>query len=130
MLSIALAATGFTLQPQPQLRLARPPAAASCTMALPVDELPGLLVAASPATNAVPAAFAAYGHYLALLLGTASLTAERLTIKPAMSVQEEDVMAIADAVYGAAGLLLVVTGYLRVTQYGKGWGFYSHEPIF
>ena len=130
MLSIALAATGFTLQPQPQLRLARRPAAASCTMALPVDELPGLLVAASPAANAVPSAFAAYGHYLALLLGTASLTAERLTIKPAMSVQEENVMAIADAVYGAAGLLLVVTGYLRVTQYGKGWEFYSHEPIF
>ena len=39
-------------------------------------------------------------------------------------------MAIADAVYGAAGLLLVTTGYLRVTQYGKGWEFYAHEPIF
>ena len=39
-------------------------------------------------------------------------------------------MAVADAVYGAAGLLVVVTGYLRATQYGKGWEFYAHEPVF
>ena len=39
-------------------------------------------------------------------------------------------MAIADAVYGVAGLLIVFTGYLRVTAYAKGWEFYQHEPIF
>ena len=39
-------------------------------------------------------------------------------------------MAIADAVYGLAGALVVYTGYLRVTAYGKGWEFYQHEPIF
>ena len=48
----------------------------------------------------------------------------------AMTMAEEKTMAIADAVYGLAGLGVVVTGYLRVTQYGKGWEFYQHEPIF
>ena len=61
---------------------------------------------------------------------TACLTAERLTIKPAMNMAEEKVMAVADSAYGLASLLLVYTGYLRVTQYGKGWEFYQHEPIF
>ena len=25
---------------------------------------------------------------------------------------------------------MTITGYFRVTQYGKGWDFYAHEPIF
>jgi len=82
------------------------------------------------AYDAVPAALAAYGHYFALLLSVACLTVERVTVKPAMNREEETRMAIADSLYGVAGLLVVVTGYLRVTAYGKGWEFYSHEPIF
>ena len=39
-------------------------------------------------------------------------------------------LVIADSVYGIAGVLVLYSGYLRVTQYGKGWEFYSHEPIF
>merc|ERR1719247_675140 len=39
-------------------------------------------------------------------------------------------MAFADIAYGVAGDLVTVTGYFRVTQYGKGWEFYSHEPVF
>jgi putative membrane protein len=35
-----------------------------------------------------------------------------------------------DSLYGIAGVLVLYTGYLRVTEYGKGWDFYSHEPIF
>ena len=89
-----------------------------------------VLLAAGGAANSIPSAFAAYGHYLALILATGALVTERMTIKPAMSKAEEERMSIADITYGGAGLLLVVTGYLRVTQYGKGWEFYSHEPIF
>jgi len=103
---------------------------ASTAVALSPAEATPALLAAATVPNAIPSAFAAYGHYLAVILSAASLTAERLTIKPYMSMAEERVMAIADAVYGAAGLLLVGTGYLRVTQYGKGWEFYQHEPIF
>lgn len=82
------------------------------------------------AANALPSAFAAYGHYLALVLTVGCLVTERLTVKPAMTKEEEERMSIADIVYGGAGLLVVVTGYLRVTQYGKGWEFYAHSPIF
>lgn len=55
---------------------------------------------------------------------------ERLTVKSEMTKEEEQRIAVADAVYGVAGLLVLVTGYFRVTVYGKGWEFYSHEPIF
>jgi len=51
-------------------------------------------------------------------------------VKADMTPEEEDRLAIADALYGVAGALVVYTGYLRVTVYGKGWEFYSHEPIF
>lgn len=81
-------------------------------------------------SSAIPSAVVAYGHYLGLVLTCLCLATERLTIKESMTPQEEDRIAIADAVYGLAGLLVVSTGYLRVTQYGKGWEFYSHEPIF
>jgi len=91
------------------------------------------LLAAAPAEAAgddFAGAFVAYGHYLALVLATACLMTERLTIKPNMTQEEETRMQIADSVYGVAGLLTVVTGYLRATTYGKGWDFYQHEPIF
>jgi len=26
--------------------------------------------------------------------------------------------------------LVLATGYFRVTQFGKGWDFYAHEPVF
>lgn len=99
---------------------------------LPSALLP--LLAATPAEAAgegdIPGAFVAYGHYLALVVSTVCLTTERLTFKANMSAEEESKMQIVDAVYGVAGLLTVVTGYLRVTEYGKGWEFYQHEPIF
>ena len=82
------------------------------------------------AVSSIPSAFAAYGHYLGLVLVTMSLTAERLLIKPNMSPEDENAVVFADTLYGLAGVLVLITGYLRVTQYGKGWDFYSHEPIF
>ena len=86
--------------------------------------------AMAAAPNAIPSALAAYGHYLGLVLTCLCLATERLTVKENMTEEEEDRIAIADTMYGVAGLLVVVTGYLRVTQYGKGWEFYAHSPIF
>lgn len=59
-----------------------------------------------------------------------SLTTQSLTVKENMSEEEFDKASNADILNGVAGLLLAVTGYLRATQYGKGWEFYQHEPIF
>lgn len=88
------------------------------------------LDAATSPASPIASALVAYGHYLGLLLVAGSLTSERLLIKPGMSVEDEKLLGLADIVYGIAGVLVLGTGYLRVTQYGKGWEFYSHEPVF
>jgi len=79
---------------------------------------------------AVPSAIAAYAHFLSLLIASASLGAERLLIKKNMTEDELDMVSAADIVYGLSSLGIVISGYFRVTQYGKGWEFYAHEPIF
>ena len=94
-------------------------------------------IAAAPLWLSLPAhaddlagAAVAYGHYLALVLATACLVAERLMVKPGMSAEEEQRMQYADILYDVAGIIFFITGYLRTTEYGKGWDFYQHEPIF
>jgi len=93
------------------------------------------LFGASPAEAAegaepISSAFAAYGHYASILVWTMAITCERFTVKANMSDEEEDRLAIADIITGIAGAGLAYSGYLRATQFGKGWEFYQHEPIF
>ena len=85
---------------------------------------------AQTALDQVPSALVAYGHYAGLLIGTAALVTERLLIQPNMSKQTFDLVTKADIAWGVAGALITLSGYLRVTQYAKGWEFYAHEPIF
>ena len=73
------------------------------------------LLAAAP--DAIPSALVAYGHYLPFIIATSCVTAERLTIKPAMTMEEEKIMTLADSTYGLTSILLVYTGYLRVIRY-------------
>lgn len=99
-------------------------------MAQPADAITTSVSLASDSSNALPSAFAAYGHYLGLVLISATLAAERLLIKPNMSEEDEKLLVYADSLYGISGVLVLITGYFRATQFGKGWEFYSHEPIF
>ena len=81
--------------------------------------------------NAIPSALAAYGHYLGFGGVVAALVTERFTIcKTDQTEKDFDIGSYADIAYGLTGTLILVSGYLRVTQYGKGWEFYSHEPVF
>lgn len=98
--------------------------------ALPILTALAMPEAAHAAVSPVASAFAAYGHYLGLVLIACSLTTEKFLIKPELTEEEAKTLVVADSVYGIAGVLVLYTGYLRVTQYGKGWDFYSHEPIF
>eukprot|EP00929_Paragymnodinium_shiwhaense_P085109 TRINITY_DN45568_c0_g1_i1.p1 TRINITY_DN45568_c0_g1~~TRINITY_DN45568_c0_g1_i1.p1 ORF type:complete len:293 (+),score=43.15 TRINITY_DN45568_c0_g1_i1:59-880(+) len=91
---------------------------------------PLFLSAPALAEDDIAGAFVAYGHYLAIILSGMCLTVERLLVKPGMSEEDEKTLLTTDAVYGLAGLLVLITGYLRTTQYGKSWEFYQHEPIF
>ncbi|CAL6444503.1 unnamed protein product [Bathycoccus prasinos] len=68
---------------------------------------------AAAAENAVPSAFAAYGHYLGLLLIVGSLATEKAILKPNMSGDE---------------LMKLVIGF--GVRHRRRWEFYSHEPIF
>lgn len=88
------------------------------------------LAANAASTSAIPSAIAAYVHYLSLFAIVACITYERATISPGMDQETEDSVAKADISLGISGLLLVVSGYYRCVDYGKGWYFYSHEPIF
>lgn len=78
----------------------------------------------------IESALAAYGHYLSLFVIVGALMYERLTVAPDLSVEKEKGLAIADSLLGVSGLALLVSGYYRATEYGKGWAFYSHEPLF
>lgn len=81
-------------------------------------------------TDVIPNALVAYSHYLFILIVMGILVYERITVEAGMSKETEKSLVIADAAYGAAALVLFITGYFRAVDYGKGWDFYSHEPIF
>jgi putative membrane protein len=98
-------------------------AAAVCITPEWVLAADGLL---SPTWNS---ALLAYGHYVFIILATMLLTFERVTVAPAMSVEQEKSLVLADAAYGMVGAFLAATGYFRVVT-GKGWEYYAHEPLF
>lgn len=80
--------------------------------------------------DAIPSAIAAYVHYLSLFAIVGAVTYERSTIAAGMDKETEDSVALADITLGISGTTLLVSGYYRAVEYGKGWYFYSHEPIF
>jgi len=98
------------------------------TLLVPLDAV--FAADASSSAPVVYSAIAAYVHYLSLIIVAATLTAERILIKPGMTQADEKIAIYADILYGIAGVTVLISGYFRVTQYAKGWEFYAHEPIF
>lgn len=107
------------------------PEAASAAMTTTADIASSSIVTAG---GSVKSALFAYGHYITILGFVAILMTERWTLEngPNLTDAEEDRLAIADTLYGVFGLLLVYTGYYRLSDpaLGKGTDFYIHEPIF
>jgi len=92
---------------------------------------PMAMAASDQLSTAIPSALAAYGHFFCLFVSVAALMAERVTVcDPNCTEEQFDVASKADIAYGLAGVGILISGYFRVTQYGKGWEFYQHEPIF
>jgi putative membrane protein len=85
-------------------------------------------------SSQISSALFAYGHYFSILGVVGILFTERWTLEngPELTDDEENRLAIADALYGVIGLLIVYTGYYRLSDpaLGKGTDFYIHEPIF
>ena len=82
----------------------------------------------------IQSALFAYGHYFSIIGVVCVIMTERWTLEngPNLSEDEENRLAIADTFYGLIGLLIVYTGYYRLSDpsLGKGTDFYIHEPIF
>lgn len=98
---------------------------------LPIVITPETASAATAFTStSLTSALAAYVHYVSMLGTIGCITAERLTIKPNMSVANEDFVTRADIGLNIFGALLIYSGYLRAVEYEKGFDFYAHEPIF
>jgi hypothetical protein len=68
------------------------------------------------AAGAVPSALWAYAHYVSILLVIASLVGQRVLVKAGMSDEEEDTLQLFDTIYGVSALILVISGYFRVTE--------------
>ncbi|MBE9224353.1 DUF2214 family protein [Phormidium sp. LEGE 05292] len=72
----------------------------------------------------------AYLHYLGFMLAFAALTVEIFNLKKEMTLHEAKKVAFADAAYGAAATIILVTGILRVMYFGKGTDYYLSNPFF
>jgi hypothetical protein len=81
------------------------PAALALFTALPAE-----------AAGVIPTALWAYAHYLSILLVMGSLAGQRVVVKAGMSDEEEDTLQLLDTIYGVSALLLVISGYYRVTE--------------
>ncbi len=75
-------------------------------------------------------AFIAYLHYLCIVLCFGALLFERLRLKIDLSRDDAIAIILADIVYGLAGLIIIVTGILRVRYFGQGPEFYTQNPLF
>ncbi len=75
-------------------------------------------------------ALVAYVHYLCIILCFGSLLFERLRLKDNLNRSEAISIILADIIYGLAGVMIIITGILRVRYYGQGAEFYTHNPLF
>jgi len=71
-----------------------------------------------------------YLHYLGFGLLMAALMVELFLYKTSVSGSTARKMASADAIYGFAAVLVLVTGLLNVFHFGKTPGYYGHNFIF
>lgn len=72
----------------------------------------------------------AYLHYLGFMLAFAALTVESFNLKSDMTLAEAKKVAFADAAYGVAATMILITGVLRVLYFGKGTEYYLNNPFF
>ena len=75
-------------------------------------------------------ALVAYVHYLCILLCFGALLFERVCLKTNLKKQEIISIILADVIYGLAGLMIIITGILRVRYFGQGAEFYTLNPLF
>jgi putative membrane protein len=72
-----------------------------------------------------------YVHFVCVLAIAGALTAEHVLLKPTLTRAEIARLAVVDAFYGVAALLLLAAGLtLWLGGFGKAAEFYSRNPLF
>jgi putative membrane protein len=71
-----------------------------------------------------------YLHYIGIMLLMGSLISEHLLLKPKMTKEQINSLAVTDLIYGMSALLVLATGLLRWFVYGKGSDYYLSNPLF
>ena len=75
-------------------------------------------------------ALLAYGHYLSILLVISSLVVELFVFGQKLSQREMRILQRADGYYGLGAILVLITGFLRVYNFGKGPDYYFSNSVF
>ena len=123
LLSVSAALVGMAA-------MAASPEAASAAVTTTAAASSSIVTAGGP----IQSALFAYGHYFSIIGIVCVILTERWTLEngPNLSEDEENRLAIADTFYGLVGVLILYTGYYRLSDpsLGKGTDFYIHEPVF
>ena len=69
-------------------------------------------------------------HHLAAFTLVAALAVEVAIFKPPLSAVQARRLQIADTIFGAAAVLLLIVGLMRVTWFEKGPAYYWHDVYF
>jgi putative membrane protein len=72
----------------------------------------------------------ACAHHLLIFTVFATLLAEFLMLRAALTVADVTRIARFDLAYGISALLILVIGFSRAIFAAKGWGYYSHSLFF
>jgi putative membrane protein len=76
------------------------------------------------------AALTAYLHYLAMIAIAVILVVQRMLCTPGLAGHQMRRLARLDLLYLGAVVLVLGSGMARVVWFGKGTGFYLHNPVF
>ncbi len=75
-------------------------------------------------------AFVAYFHYLGIMILLAALVGEHLLLSGELDAGRGRQLVITDVIYIVAVALVLVSGLLRLSYFGKGLAFYTSNPLF
>lgn len=75
-------------------------------------------------------AVVAYLHYLGMMLLLGALVGEHLILGGKLDLSRARQLVATDVIYASAAGLVLVTGLLRASYFGKGLPFYTGNPLF
>lgn len=71
-----------------------------------------------------------YSHFLFIILFCGILLLENALIRKEMRRSEIGRLARVDRLFGLCAMAVIAAGMLLWFRYGKGSGFYTHNPVF